>query len=31
MLTDAKIRTAKTKERPYKLADGQGMYLFDQS
>jgi integrase len=27
MLTDAKIRNAKAKDKPYKLADGAGMYL----
>lgn len=26
-LTDVKVKTAKPKERPYKLADGGGMYL----
>ncbi|WP_218048861.1 Arm DNA-binding domain-containing protein [Curvivirga aplysinae] len=26
-LTDAKIKAAKPKEKPYKLADGHGMYL----
>ena len=26
-LTDAKAKTAKPKEKPYKLADGGGMYL----
>ena len=26
-LTDVKIRTAKPRERPYKLQDGQGLYL----
>lgn len=27
MLTDLEIRNAKPREKPYKLADGQGMYL----
>jgi len=27
MLTDAKCRTAKPTDKPYKLADGQGLYL----
>ncbi len=27
MLTDAKCRTAKPMDKPYKLADGQGLYL----
>ena len=27
MLTDLKVRNAKPKERPYKLADGGGLYL----
>lgn len=27
MLTDAKIRAAKPTEKPYKLADGEGLYL----
>jgi hypothetical protein len=27
MLTDSAIRTAKPKENPYKLADGQGLHL----
>ncbi len=27
-LTDAKIRTAKSKEKPYKLTDERGMYLY---
>ncbi len=27
MLTDAKIRAAKATEKPYKLADGEGLYL----
>ncbi|HCR0142565.1 TPA: tyrosine-type recombinase/integrase [Klebsiella aerogenes] len=26
-LTDVKVKTAKPKEKPYKLADGSGMYL----
>lgn len=26
-LTDIKVKTAKPKEKPYKLADGGGMYL----
>lgn len=26
-LTDIKIKTAKPKDKPYKLADGEGMYL----
>ena len=26
-LTDVKVKTAKPKEKPYKLADGGGMYL----
>jgi hypothetical protein len=28
MLTDAKARQAKPKERDYKLADSAGLYLF---
>ena len=27
MLTDSKIRQSKPREKPYKLADGGGMYL----
>lgn len=27
-LTDAKVRTAKSKEKPYKLTDERGMYLY---
>lgn len=27
MLTDARIRNAKPKEKPYKLADAKGLYL----
>ena len=27
MLTDTKIRAAKPTEKPYKLADGEGLYL----
>jgi integrase len=27
MLTDTKCRTAKSKEKPYKLTDGKGLYL----
>jgi hypothetical protein len=27
MLSDTEVRRAKTKEKPYKLADGRGMYL----
>jgi hypothetical protein len=27
-LTDATIRTAKPKDRPYKMADGGGLYLY---
>jgi integrase len=30
MLTDAAVRKAKPKDRPYKLADGGGMYLLVQ-
>ena len=26
-LTDIKVKTAKPKDKPYKLADGGGMYL----
>ena len=26
-LTDIKVKTAKPKEKPYKLSDGGGMYL----
>lgn len=26
-LTDIKIRAAKPKDKPYQLADGEGMYL----
>ena len=26
-LTDVKVKTAKPKEKPYKLTDGGGMYL----
>lgn len=29
-LTDIAVRTAKPAEKPYKLADGEGMYLFVQ-
>jgi len=28
MLTDAKIKAAKPTDKPYKLADGEGLYLF---
>lgn len=28
MLTDAKIKAAKPAEKPYKLADGEGLYLY---
>ena len=28
MLTDPKVRQAKPKSRPYKLADGKGLYLY---
>ena len=31
MLTDAKIRAAKPSEKPYKLADGEGLYLLIKS
>jgi hypothetical protein len=27
MLTDLTIRTAKSRENPYKLHDGEGLYL----
>ena len=27
MLTDTQCRTAKSKEKPYKLPDGKGLYL----
>uniref|UniRef100_UPI00356208A5 Arm DNA-binding domain-containing protein n=1 Tax=Pseudomonas sp. TaxID=306 RepID=UPI00356208A5 len=27
MLTDTQCRTAKPKEKPYKLTDGKGLYL----
>jgi len=27
VLTDAKVRNAKPKEKPYKLADGAGLFL----
>ncbi|CAM3507161.1 hypothetical protein YEEN111655_14075 [Yersinia entomophaga] len=26
-LTDVKVRTAKAQDKPYKLADGGGLYL----
>lgn len=26
-LTDIKVKTVKPKDKPYKLADGSGMYL----
>ncbi len=28
MLTDMKVRSAKGKDKPYKITDGQGLYLF---
>ena len=28
MLTAVQVRNAKPKEKPYKLADGKGLYLF---
>ena len=27
MLTDIKVKTAKSREKPYKMTDGQGLYL----
>ena len=27
MLTDTQCRTAKPKDKPYKLSDGKGLYL----
>lgn len=27
MLTDTQYRTAKSKDKPYKLSDGKGLYL----
>ncbi len=27
MLTDSQCRTAKCKDKPYKLTDGKGLYL----
>ena len=27
MLTDAKIKAAKTRQKPYKLSDSRGLYL----
>lgn len=30
LLSDITIRTAKPKDKPYKLADGDGMFLYVQ-